>query len=126
MPATLGRAVEFPVPFQEAPKLASPCVAPVGRGGKHRDGRTDATAGLPTRRDRPPPRVRGSIPVRVRGSIPMSGGGRKIRWDNAGNTPWNSMGRTVEVGHDNLLNPLDSGSPLLGTKIAPHAHEQPR
>jgi transcriptional regulator with XRE-family HTH domain len=27
-----------------------------------------------TRRDRPPPRVRGSIPVRVRGSIPKSGG----------------------------------------------------
>ena len=26
MPAPLGRAVEFPVPFQQAPKLASPCV----------------------------------------------------------------------------------------------------
>jgi len=25
------------------------------------------------------------------------------------------MGRTAEVGHDKLLNLLDSGSPLLGT-----------
>jgi len=47
-------------------------------------------------------------------------------WDNVKNNHWNSMGRTAEVGHDKLLNPLDSGSPLLGTISAPHAAEQPR
>jgi ATP-dependent DNA ligase len=82
---------------------------------------------VPQRRDLPyrNGRVRSWIKVKNPASaavlrIAEVGAGRASacqcqRWDNVQNTYWDSMGRSRQVGHDNLLTILVTSAPLLGT-----------
>jgi hypothetical protein len=51
-------------------------------------------------------------------SAPAAGPIRAKGWDNVKNNPWNSMGRTAEVGHDKSLMPLICGRPPRAPPVA--------